>query len=96
MKIYTHKKIFCSLVNSISLYWLPSFGYVIFPELIKRMKPEIHMPVHMTMTSEANHGMNSILMFLITIIEAVFKTAIAIAMFFHRQQSARKNMTPSP
>lgn len=71
-------------------------GYLILPELISRMKPVSQAIVQSMMQKALNQGMKSILMFLMIITEAVYRTAIAIAIFFQRQQSAIKKMTPRP
>ena len=52
--------------------------------------------VHSMMQKALNHGMKSILMFLMMIMDEVYKTAIAIAIFFHKQQRAMKKTTPRP
>lgn len=60
------------------------------------MNIEIQKDVHVTIATDARNGMKSILMFRITITEEVLRTAIAIERFFHRQQRARKKITPRP
>ena len=43
---------------------------------------------------DAKKGMKSILILFMIMIEAVFKTAMATARFFHKQQRAIKNAIP--
>ena len=69
---------------------------MILPELTIRTKPEIQAIVQSMMQREENHGMKSIRMLRMTIMEEVLRTAMAMAMFFQRQQSAMKKTTPRP
>ena len=83
-------------LNSISLYWLPCVGWVILALLMRRMNIEIQKEVHKTIKSDDRNGIKIILMFRITITEEVFRTAIAIERFFHKQQRPKKKRTPTP
>ena len=67
---------------------------MIFPDDNRRMKKTIQTMVQSIIASEEKKGMKSILIFLMIIIEAVLRTAIAIARFFHKQQRAIKNAIP--
>ena len=67
---------------------------MIFPDDNRRIKKTIQKMVQSIIASEEKKGMKSILIFLMIIIEAVLRTAIAIARFFHKQQRAIKNAIP--
>jgi carbon starvation protein CstA len=67
---------------------------VIFPDAIRRMKKNIQKVVQSIIMKDAKKGMKSILILFMIMIEAVFKTAMATARFFHKQQRAIKNAIP--
>ena len=67
---------------------------MIFPDDNRRIKKTIQKMVQSIIATEEKKGMKSILIFLMIIIEAVLRTEIAIARFFHKQQRAIKNAIP--
>lgn len=64
------------------------------PVANSNMKKTSQRVVQTTMTTDETYGMKSILMFRITMTDAVLSTAIAMAKFFHKQHNAMKNSIP--